>query len=164
MAPSKLLRPAGDRVKTDKRDARHLARLLHLDEYTSVAVPTIGQESARDLVRAREQCRADLMRSRHRVSKLLLRHAILYSGGTAWTGTHLRWLQSTDVREELLSASGQPSLVAYQACLERSSTPKLVVTASPVEDGVDITPYSLRLGQMTVAGDTDAKGSHGRGA
>src|SRR3546814_3759621 len=44
------------RVKTDKRDAIHLARLLHLDEYTAVSVPTIGAESARDLVRAPEQC------------------------------------------------------------------------------------------------------------
>lgn len=118
VAPSKLLRPAGDRVKTDKRDARHLARLLHLDEYTSVAVPTIGQESARDLVRAREQCRADLMRARHRVSKLLLRYGILYSGGSAWTGVHLRWLQSAGVREQLLSVSGQPSVLAYHAGLD----------------------------------------------
>ena len=72
VAPSKLLRPAGDRVKTDARDAIHLARLLHLDEYTPVSVPTVGAEAARDLVRAREQCRGDLMRARHRISKMLL--------------------------------------------------------------------------------------------
>src|SRR4029453_15679221 len=53
-APSKLQRPAGDRVKTDARDAMHLARLLRLDEITAVTVPTVGQETARDLVRARE--------------------------------------------------------------------------------------------------------------
>jgi transposase len=52
-APSKLQRPSGDRVKTDARDAVHLARLLRLDEVTSVSVPTIEQETARDLVRAR---------------------------------------------------------------------------------------------------------------
>ena len=72
-APSKLIRPSGDRVKTDARDAAHLARLLHLGQITAVTIPTPTQEAARDLVRAREDCRGDLMRVRHRVSKLLLR-------------------------------------------------------------------------------------------
>jgi transposase len=74
-APSKLQRPAGDRVKTDRRDARHLARLLHLGEIIAVTVPSVEQEAARDLIRAREDVRGDLMRARHRLSKLLLRRA-----------------------------------------------------------------------------------------
>jgi transposase len=73
VAPSKLERPPGDRVKTDRRDARRLARLLHIGEITGVRVPTVVEEDARDLVRAREDARADLMRARHRCSKLLLR-------------------------------------------------------------------------------------------
>ena len=92
-APSKLQRPAGDRVKTDAKDAIHLARLLRLDEITPVAIPTIEQETARDLVRAREDCRGDLMRARHRLSKLLLRHGIVYYDGHAWTGKHDVWLR-----------------------------------------------------------------------
>ena len=92
-APSKLQKPAGDRVKTDSRDALHLARLLRLDEITAVSVPTAEQEAARDLVRAREDCRGDLMRARHRLSKLLLRYGIVYDGGSAWTQTHDRWLR-----------------------------------------------------------------------
>ena len=91
-APSKLQRPSGDRVKTDMKDAVHLARLLRLGEITPVAVPTPQQEAARDLVRAREDCRGDLMRARHRLSKLLLRHGMVYSGGQAWTGKHEQWL------------------------------------------------------------------------
>jgi transposase len=71
----------------------HLARLLRLDEVTSVAIPTLEQEAARDLVRAREDCRGDMMRARHRLSKLLLRHGIVYYGGTAWTGKHDIWLR-----------------------------------------------------------------------
>jgi len=93
MAPSKLQRPSGDRVKTDAKDAVHLARLLRLDEFTAVSVPSVDQENARDLVRAREDCRSDLMRARHRLSKLLLRQGIVYSGGQAWTGAHDAWLR-----------------------------------------------------------------------
>jgi len=92
-APSRLQRPSGDRVKTDARDAIHLARLLRLDEVTAVVVPSVAQEAARDLVRAREDCRGDLMRARHRLSKLLLRQGIVYSGGGAWTGAHDAWLR-----------------------------------------------------------------------
>ena len=92
-APSKLQRPSGDRIKTDARDAAHLARLLHLGQIVEVAIPSAEQEAARDLVRAREDCRGDLMSARHRVSKLLLRQGIIYSGGRTWTGKHEVWLR-----------------------------------------------------------------------
>ena len=85
-APSKI-RPAADRVKTDRRDAERLARLLRLGEITAVRVPGPEEEAARDLVRAREDARGDLMRARHRLSKLLLRHGAVYEA-TAWTRTH----------------------------------------------------------------------------
>jgi transposase len=110
-APSKLQRPSGDRVKTDQRDALHLARLLRLDEVTSVTVPSIDQEAARDLVRAREDCRGDLMRARHRLSKLLLRQGIVYGGGRAWTGAHDVWLR----RQRLESAA---SRLAFESDFE----------------------------------------------
>ena len=93
VAPSKLQKPAGDRVKTDAKDAIHLAKLLRIDEITSVSIPSVDQEAARDLVRAREDCRGDLMRARHRLSKLLLRQGIVYYGGRAWTGKHDVWLR-----------------------------------------------------------------------
>ena len=91
VAPSKLERPPGDRVKTDRRDAERLARLLHIGELPGVRVPTVAEEAARDLVRAREDARADLMRARHRLSKLLLRQGLVWSGA-AWTQAHARWL------------------------------------------------------------------------
>jgi transposase len=93
-APSRLQRPCGDRVKTDVRDARHLARLLHLDQIVAINVPSVEREAARDLVRARDAVRGDLMRARHRLSKLLLRHGIVYYGGKAWTGSHELWLRA----------------------------------------------------------------------
>jgi transposase len=98
VAPSKLQRPSGDRVKTDAKDAVHLARLLRLGEITAVTVPSVDQEAARDLVRAREDARGDLMRARHRLSKLLLRQGFVYSGGNAWTDRHDVWLRRTGVQ------------------------------------------------------------------
>ncbi len=71
-APSKIPRASGDRVKTDLRDAEHLVRLLWAGKLHPVRVPGDEEEALRDLVRAREQVREDLMRSRHRLSKLLL--------------------------------------------------------------------------------------------
>ncbi|MEV5004023.1 IS110 family transposase [Nocardioides sp. LML1-1-1.1] len=67
-APSKLNRPSGERVKTDAKDALLLAQLLQVGQITSVRVPTVTEEAARDLVRAREDVRGDLLRARHRVS------------------------------------------------------------------------------------------------
>ena len=84
--------PAGGSGQ-DRRDARRLARLLHIGEIESIRIPTVEQEDARDLVRAREATRADLMRARHRLSKLLLRKGIIYSDGAAWTGDHEAWLR-----------------------------------------------------------------------
>jgi transposase len=91
-APSRITRAAADRVKTDRRDAERLARLLRLGELVAVRVPEPHEEAARDLVRAREDARGDLMRARHRLSKLLLRHGIVYDA-TAWTVAHDRWLR-----------------------------------------------------------------------
>jgi transposase len=91
VAPSKMERAPGDRVKTDRRDAERLARLLRIGELVAVRVPSEDEEAARDLVRAREDARGDLMRARHRLSKLLLRQGLVYAGN-AWTGEHDRWL------------------------------------------------------------------------
>jgi transposase len=118
-APSKLIRPAGDRVKTDTRDAAHLARLLHLGQITAVTVPTATQEAARDLVRARDDCRGDLMTARHRVSKLLLRQGIVYSGGKAWTGRHELWLRARRFDNAALQLSYEAGVDAMLACLDR---------------------------------------------
>jgi transposase len=118
-APSKLQRPAGDRVKTDARDAAHLARLLHLGQIVEVAVPSAEQEAARDLVRAREDCRGDLMSARHRVSKLLLRQGIIYSGGKTWTGTHEVWLRRQRFEASALQLAYDTALDAMLATVDR---------------------------------------------
>jgi transposase len=111
-APSKLLRPSGDRVKTDAKDALLLARLARNDDIVAVTIPSPSQESARDLVRARDDAREALMASRHRLSKLLLRHGHVYDGGQAWTGQHDAWLRR--VRKEHLLGGGAGTLAAFE--------------------------------------------------
>jgi transposase len=91
-APGKIPRAPGDRVKTDRRDAELLVRLLLAGKLAAVRVPGDEEEALRDLVRAREAVRVDLMRARHRLSKLLLRHDIRFDDGRAWTERHHVWL------------------------------------------------------------------------
>jgi transposase len=118
-APSKLIRAPGDRVKTDARDAALLARLLHLGQVVSVTVPSVQQEAARDLVRAREGCRADLMRTRHRISKLLLRQGIVYYGGRPWTLAHERWLRQQHFDEVGLKRAYEEAFDAMLSTRDR---------------------------------------------
>src|SRR5919106_2797943 len=91
-APSKIPRASGERVKTDRRDAEHLVRLLWAGKLHPVRVPGAEEEALRDLVRAREAVRMDLMRCRHRLSKLLLRHGHRFDDGPAWTDRHRAWV------------------------------------------------------------------------
>lgn len=101
-APSKLLRPTGDRVKTDRKDAQLLARLDRAGDIVPVRIPTRSEESARDLVRSRDDARRDLMSARHRLGKLLLRHGCVFPGKTSWSLEHDAWLHRVR-RGELLS-------------------------------------------------------------
>src|SRR3954469_5885042 len=97
-APGKIERPATDRIKTDRRDAERVLRLLMIGGLHAVRVPTLTEEALRDLVRAREDVRGDLMRARHRLSKLLLRHDVRFDGtGGAWTQRHRQWLAGVDL-------------------------------------------------------------------
>lgn len=91
IAPSKTPRASGDRHKSDRRDTDLLLRQLMAGALTPVTVPSATFEAARDLARAREQVRVDLMRCRHRLSKLLLRHGRVWDR-TGWTKVHREWL------------------------------------------------------------------------
>jgi transposase len=92
VAPGKTPRAAADRVKTDRKDAELLARLLLAGQLRPVHVPDAWIESVRHLARRREQVRGDVMRARHRVSKLLLIHGRVYPETTTWNQRHRRWL------------------------------------------------------------------------
>jgi len=144
VAPSKLQRPSGDRVKTDAKDAVHLARLLRLDEFTAVSVPTVDQENARDLVRAREDARGDLMRARHRLSKLLLRQGIVYSGGKAWTGAHDAWLRRQRFDASALQITFESDYDAVLTVKARRDRLDAAIAAMAADS--EFTPLVQRLG------------------
>src|SRR5262245_17477286 len=122
-APGKIERPARDRVKTDRRDAERLVRLLMIGGLHAVRVPSSGEEALRDLVRAREDIRGDLMRSRHRLSKLLLRHDVRYDDtSSAWNVTHRAWLSKIDLGDRAAQATLLDYVGAIDALLVRRET------------------------------------------
>ncbi len=93
VAPSMTPTRSGDRVKTDKRDARKLARLLRAGELTAVYIPEPTDEAMRDLCRARTDAVDDRRRARHRLKGFLLRHGYRYQGKSSWSAAHERYLR-----------------------------------------------------------------------
>jgi transposase len=112
-----------------------------------VAIRSVDQEAARDLVRAREDCRGDLMRARHRLSKLLLRHGIVYYGGNAWTGKHDAWLRHDAAAQlnaratRLAFDSDYENVLAVKARRDRLDTATAEMAAES-----EFTPLVHRLG------------------
>jgi transposase len=93
VAPALIPRKPGERVKTNRRDARKLAELGRAGLLTAVQPPTPEDEAVRDLARARDDAREDLQRCRHRLGKLLLRRGLHYAGRN-WTRAHRHWIDS----------------------------------------------------------------------
>jgi len=142
-APSKLTRPAGDRVKTDAKDALLLAQLLRVGQITPVRVPSVTEEAARDLVRAREDVRGDLMRARHRVSKLLLRHGHVYYDGKAWTGAHQAWIRRIAFDLPGTRAAFEADLEAVEFAIARRDRLDAAITAMAADS--EFTPTVRKL-------------------
>jgi transposase len=92
VAPSRIPKPSGNRIKNDKRDARMLARLHRAGELTPVYVPLADDEAMRDLTRAREDAKSDQKKCKQRLMAILLRSGHRYSGRTHWSQVHMRWL------------------------------------------------------------------------
>ena len=94
IAPSLVPVAPGDKVKTDRRDARRLVRLFRAGELVTVRVPTREEEGCRDLSRLRAAAMVDRRRARQRLGSFLLRHHLVYRDGRAWTLKHRRWLRT----------------------------------------------------------------------
>jgi len=141
-APGKIPRAPSDRVKTDRRDAELLVRLLLAGELHPVRVPGDEEEALRDLVRAREAVRVDLMRARHRLSKLLLRHGIRFDDGRAWTARHT------------LTAVG---LCGEIGDFERFARAEQLMSYVGLVPSESSTGQQRRLGSITKTGSTHAR-------
>src|SRR5829696_7382830 len=116
IAPGSIPRSPGDRVKTDRRDAKRLVRLFAAGELSFAFVPR--EERFRDLVRCIDDARKDLMRSRHRLSKFLLRRGLRFPG-RAWTQPHQRWLGKLNFEDALSRAVFVDYCCAIDALVHR---------------------------------------------
>jgi transposase len=120
VAPSLIPRKPGERIKTDRRDARKLAELFRAGLLTEVRPPTPEDEAVRDLCRAREDLREDLTRCRHRLGKMLLRKGIMFTTGKkAWTDGHRRWLRGLRFEDGSEQAAFDDYLLAIEQLEER---------------------------------------------
>jgi transposase len=119
-APGAVPRKPNERIKTDRRDAERLARLLAAGELSFVRVPTVEEEQFRDLARCREAVRADLMRARHRLSRFLLRREIEFPGpGVSWSDRYWTWLRALRFADHPSSSVFNDYLAAVEMLEQR---------------------------------------------
>ena len=142
-APSKIPRAPGDRVKTDRRDAELLVRLLLAGKLHPVRVPGDEEEALRDLVRAREAVRVDLMRARHRLSKLLLRHGVRFDDGAAWTERHTLWLDTITLGWPAAQATLLDNRGAIDALVHRRGVLEREIIAM-----IPTSPWAKQIGRL----------------
>jgi transposase len=119
VAPALIPKRAGERIKTNRRDAVTLARLHRAGELTGVWTPDEAHEAVRDLVRAREAAADDLRRKRQQLPSFLLRHSRIYSGGGHWTLAHRRWLANQKFEHVAQQIVFQEGIDAIEDALQR---------------------------------------------
>ena len=119
IAPSLIPVKAGERIKTDRRDARKLASNLRAGLLTEVIPPTEDEEVVRDLVRAREDAKDDHTRARHRLQKFLLRRGLVYREGKSWTNKHDAWLRRLRFERPAERSTFEHYLLVVEQAVER---------------------------------------------
>ena len=143
-SPGAIPRQPGDRIKTDTRDALKLARLHAAGQLRPVTVPSTELEALRDLVRAREDLRGDLMGARHRISKLLLRRGKVFAGpGATWSQAHLAWLAKVDLGEPLADTVFGEYLACHEVLLARRDRLDRLIADQAVAE-----PWAQKVGRL----------------
>jgi transposase len=142
VAPSLIPRKPGERIKTDRRDARKLAELLRVGMLTEVRPPSEEEEALRDLCRCRDDARTDLMRARHRLGKMLLRRDLRYPG-RAWTQQHRRWLWDLTFEHE----AERVVLADYLLAIDQIET-RLAELEAQLLALAEQEPYRERVGHL----------------
>jgi len=143
VAPSLIPRRAGDRIKTDRRDALKLGELLRGGLLTEVHPPTVAEEALRDLCRCRDDARGDLLRARHRLSKMLLRRDLRYTAGRPWTDQHRTWLWTLKLEHVAERAVLEDYLLAVDQVVARLAEIERKLLALAQEE-----PYRERAGWL----------------
>mgnify|MGYP000185737410 FL=1 len=119
VAPSRIPKPSGKRIKNDRRDAMMLARLHRSGDLTAVYVPRAEDEAIRDLTRAREDAKGDEKRSKQRLLSFLLRNGTRYTGGSPWSKAHIRWLSDIKMPHRSQQVVLQEYIGTVNQCKER---------------------------------------------
>ena len=130
VAPSLIPKKAGDRVKTNRRDALDLARQLRAGELTAVWVPDARHEAMRDLTRARAAAVDDLKSKRQQVLSLLLRQGLHYPGKRTWTKAHMNWLASQKLEHAEQRIAFEEMLLAVRQAAERIARLEAAIRAA----------------------------------
>jgi transposase len=134
VAPSLIARKPGERIKTNRRDARKLAIQLRAGLLTAVCPPSPQQEAVRDLCRCREDGREDLTRARQRLAKMLLRRGYVYRGGTHWTRKHRQWMRGLAWEHTADRAAFDSYLSAIEQLEERLRDLETAIEAEASKD------------------------------
>jgi transposase len=143
IAPALMPRRPGDRVKTDRRDAAQLALMARAGALTVVHVPTEQEEAVRDLLRCREDIRADLLRARHRLSKFLLRHGRRFTATRAWSVKYWAWL-----RQQTWSFEAQTQThLSYLRTIEEALA-RLRTVDEELRTALQIEPLKSRVARL----------------
>ncbi len=140
IAPSLVPTKAGDRVKTDRRDAEKLARCYRAGELTAVWVPDEAHEALRDLVRAREAAKKDQLKARHRLGKFLLRHGRRPEGIKAWTKQYIEWIKS---HVEFSHPALEATLADYLEEVDHVAA-RIVKLEKAIDEAIQKTPPEIR--------------------
>jgi transposase len=140
VAPTLVPVKAGDRVKTDRRDAQKLARSYRSGDLTAVWVPDAAHEALRDLVRAREAAKKDQLRARHRLQKFLLRHGLQPPEGIrSWTVKHLDWVKTLHLEQLALDAT----LLDYITEVDHARA-RVERLERAIDQAIEVAPAAIR--------------------
>ena len=157
VAPSLIPRRPGDHVKTNRRDAQQLARLLRAGELTAVWVPDEAHEAMRDLVRARDAAVADLRRKRQAISSMMLRQGRVFPGKKTWGATYKHWLERQRFEHPAHGLVLQELLLAVRHAEERLERVEAAITEflptwslAPVVDALEALRGVGLIGAVTI--------------
>ena len=160
IAPALTPRRAGQRIKTDRRDAAKLVRLFRAGELTAIHVPDEAEEAVRDLLRCREAVRRDVLRWRHRLLKFLDRHGHLYVTGKNWSQRHWAWIRAQHFDLPALQRTFEATLFALEQTLaHQAELDKEIVTFQRFRRPRELMAYVGLVPSEYSSGETVRRGA-----